>query len=161
VTALVDAGALRQIVLNLLDNAIKFGPRGQTVRLIVERADMRARVIVEDEGPGIPLSDRERIWTPYVRLRREHSAASVGSGIGLAVVRELAELHGGTALVEESSTGGARFVIEMPVAGAPDEPPSLTPPTRRIRDRAREPQSWAGRARRRLARGLASPTKRS
>src|SRR5688572_2901561 len=155
VTAAVDSGALRQIILNLLDNALKFGPRGQTVRLIVERADERARIAVEDEGPGIPIVDRERIWSPYVRLRRERSAAHEGSGIGLAVVRELAALHNGNAYVEESPSGGARFVVELPMAssvsrdvGAPATPREHT------RDASRERQTWAGRARRRMTRGL-------
>jgi len=163
VTALVDCGALRQIVLNLLDNAIKFGPRGQTVRLIVERVDDRARITVEDEGEGIPLPDRERIWSPYVRLRRAHSAANEGSGIGLAVVRELTEQHGGRTYVEESASGGARFVIEVPVAGTSDVEPVLTSAVKRerTREKSREPQGWVGRARRQLARGSDSSAKRS
>jgi signal transduction histidine kinase len=151
VTAYVDAGALRQIVLNLLDNATKFGPRGQTVRLTVEQADHRARIAVEDQGPGIPIADRERIWSPYVRLRREKSAANEGSGIGLAVVRELAQLHGGSAVVQDAPGGGARFVIELPVA-APAIDGRTPAPARREPVRVRE--GWAGRARRQLRRGI-------
>ena len=164
VHALVDCGALRQIVLNLLDNAIKFGPRGQTVRLIVERVAERARIAVEDDGPGIPLSDRERIWSPYVRLRREHSVANEGSGIGLAVVRELADLHGGEAFVETTERGGSRFVVEVPmVRDTSDDDRSLPSATRRdrARDRSRAPQSWASRARRQLLRGSDSSTRHS
>ena len=162
VTALVDCGAVRQIVLNLLDNGLKFGPRGQTVRLSVERADDRARIAVEDEGPGIPVADRERIWSPYVRLRRERSAADEGSGIGLAVVRELTELHRGVAYVEDSPSGGARFVVELPIASVPsaDETDAAGPRRDRSRDVAREPQGWAGRARRRMTRGLGDPANR-
>jgi signal transduction histidine kinase len=157
VTAYVDVGALRQIVLNLLDNATKFGPRGQTVRLTVEQADDRARIAVEDEGPGIPLVDRERVWSPYVRLRREKSAANEGSGIGLAVVRELTQLHGGSAVVQDAPGGGARFVIELPIAAPATD--GRTPPTaRREPPRARE--GWAGRARRQLTRGVDTPAGR-
>ena len=151
VVAFVDAGALRQIVLNLLDNATKLGPRGQTVRLTIEQADDRARIAVEDEGPGIPLADRERIWSPYVRLRREKSAANEGSGIGLAVVRELTQLHGGSAVVQEAPGGGARFVIELPIA-APANDGRTAPPVRREPVRARE--GLAGRARRHITRGV-------
>ena len=113
------------------------------------------------KGPGIPISDRERIWSPYVRLRREQSMANEGSGIGLAVVRELAELHGGEAYVEATERGGSRFVVEVPmVRTASDDDRSLPPTARRdrARDRSRAPQSWASRARRRLLRGSDSPT---
>ncbi|HUQ80053.1 MAG TPA: HAMP domain-containing sensor histidine kinase [Gemmatimonadaceae bacterium] len=161
VTALADPGSLRQIVLNLLDNAIKFGPRGQTVRLIVERADSVARIAVEDDGPGIPLSDRERIWSPYVRLRREHSAANEGSGIGLAVVRELTELHRGAAYVEDSATGGARFVVEVPIAGAAPDASVPVPRAGNAPGKARDPQGWARRTRRQIARGVDSSGKPS
>jgi signal transduction histidine kinase len=118
VTAHVDTGAFRQILLNLLDNALKYGAPGQTVRVAVSAAGDRARLTVDDEGRGIPLSDREQVWSPYVRLRRDQNVAHGGSGIGLAVVRELAELHGGAAWVDASPAGGARFVVELPLEAA-------------------------------------------
>ena len=161
VTAAVDCGAVRQIVLNLLDNALKFGPPGQTVRLVVERVDDRACIAVEDEGPGIPEVDRGRIWTPYVRLRRERNASQEGSGIGLAVVRELTLLHGGTSSVEESSGGGARFVVELPLAAPTATNAREALPAREwSRDGVRERQSWAGRAKRRVTRGPGGPVGR-
>ena len=170
ITAFVDCGAVRQIVLNLLDNALKFGPRGQTVRLTVERVNALARIVVEDEGPGIPIADRNRIWSPYVRLRRQRSAANEGSGIGLAVVRELTALHRGVAYVEDARTGGARFVVELPTASPTAAEPYRTPTPgrerttgrreiREGREPARERQSWTTRARRRLARN-ADPSPR-
>jgi len=155
-TAAVDGGAVKQIVLNLLDNALKFGPRGQTVTVIVERGNERARIAVEDEGAGIPVVDRERIWSPYVRLRRERSTGQAGSGIGLAVVRELTELHGGRSYVEHSPSGGARFVVELPLAAGPSGATAddAASPDRRPREAPRELQTWAGRATRRVTRGL-------
>jgi signal transduction histidine kinase len=139
VVANVDSGAVRQIVLNLLDNALKFGPSGQTVRLIVDRVDARVRLAVEDEGPGIPVVDRTRIWSPYVRLRREKSVAHEGSGIGLAVVRELTALHRGEAYVEDAAGGGARVVIELPIgAGMHDLADMAAPRRPRSRDRSVE-----------------------
>ena len=155
ITANVDGGAVRQMVLNLLDNALKFGPPEQTVRVIVDCVDTRARIAVEDEGPGIPVADRERIWSPYVRLRHERSAPYEGSGIGLAVVRELAALHRGTAYVEETLGGGARFVVELPtLPSSPNESPEHRVPNR-SRERSREGSErrrTAGRARWRLTR---------
>ncbi|HEU4563779.1 MAG TPA: HAMP domain-containing sensor histidine kinase, partial [Gemmatimonadaceae bacterium] len=111
--ARVDAAALRQILLNLLDNAVKYGPAGQTVTVGSARLDGYVRLWVEDEGAGIPVPDRERIWHPFVRIARDQHAARAGSGIGLAVVRELVELHGGRAWVESGVGGGARFVVEV------------------------------------------------
>jgi signal transduction histidine kinase len=113
----VDPGALRQILLNLLDNAVKYGPIGQEVRVTLERSGDRksARIVVEDEGPGIPKGSRERVWEPFYRLDRDASSAVAGSGIGLSVVRELATKLGGSARIEDSRSG-ARIVVELPLA---------------------------------------------
>ena len=115
VGAMVDAGALRQVLINLLDNAVKYGPDGQEVRITLTGGD-RARISVEDDGPGIPVNERERVWEPFRRLARDANSAVAGSGIGLAVVRELVERQDGTVRIEGSATGGARFVIELPPA---------------------------------------------
>ncbi len=121
----VDPGAVRQMLLNLLDNAVKYGPPGQTVMVGAGRGGAGAhngapRLWVDDCGPGIPHSDRERVWERFWRLKRDRGTAVAGSGIGLAVVRELATLHNGRAWVEDAppEAGGARFVIELPVAPA-------------------------------------------
>lgn len=112
--ARVDPRALRQIVLNLLDNAVKYGPLGQTVTVSLTGTDRTVMVAVEDRGPGVPRSEREHIWEPYYRLGREHDASVGGSGIGLSIVRELVLLHGGRTWVEDATAGGARFVVEFP-----------------------------------------------
>jgi signal transduction histidine kinase len=109
----VDEDAIRQIVLNLLDNAVKYGPEGQTIRVSVQRDDAHVRIAVEDEGPGIPPRQRKRIWRRYVRLSRERDRAIAGAGIGLALVRELAALHGGRAWCEAGAIG-AKFIVEIP-----------------------------------------------
>lgn len=132
VHAVADRSALRQMVLNLLDNAVKYGPAQQTVTVgtsIVGAADMaRTRVWVDDEGKGIPPRERERVWDSFYRLDHHASSSVAGSGIGLFVVRELARQHGGDAWVEDAPSGGARIVIELPVAarapGFTDEHPS-------------------------------------
>jgi signal transduction histidine kinase len=118
IVAPVDPGAFRQILLNLLDNAVKYGPAGQTAQVRLRRAGDIARLEVEDEGPGIPAKDRERIWEAFHRLDRDVDSAVAGSGIGLSVVRELAELHGGRAWVDTGSAGGACFVVELPAVDA-------------------------------------------
>ena len=128
--AAVDGESLRQIVLNLLDNAVKYGPAGQLIEVAIHETPTSVQISVDDEGPGIPLRERERIWRKFERLGRDQSSHKAGSGIGLAVVRELVLLHGGSAWVEEGSRGGARFILELPkraaattrIAAAEEEP---------------------------------------
>ncbi len=123
VQASVDPGALRQILLNLLDNAVKYGPVGQVVRVTLATHEGRARLMVDDEGPGIPAADRVRVWKAFQRLERDVNSAVAGSGIGLAVVCELVLGHGAKAWVEEGPQGrGARFVIEFPAAVGAEVP---------------------------------------
>ena len=111
----VDPGAMRQMLLNLLDNAVKYGPAGQTVTVGAAAGPSGAtRLWVDDCGPGVPRDDRERVWDRFWRLERDRGSAVAGSGIGLAVVRELAGLHRGRAWVEDAESGGSRFVVELP-----------------------------------------------
>ena len=118
VTAVVDGDALRQILLNLLDNAVKYGPAAQQVVIGLEHGDDGwARLSVDDQGPGIPPGERQRIWRSFERLEHDRRSAVAGTGIGLAVVRELVALHGGSVRVEAGAREGARFVVELPLAG--------------------------------------------
>ena len=109
-----DGDALRQMVLNLLDNAVKYGPPGQTVTVRLEAPDGRVRLTVDDQGPGVPLSERSRIFQRFIRLERDREANTSGAGIGLSLVQELARLHRGRAWVDAAPGGGARFVVEWP-----------------------------------------------
>ena len=109
-----DRDAVVQILRNLLENAIKYGPEGQTVRVAAEAHDGVARLAVEDQGPGVPPAEREKIWQPYQRLTRDRKAAGAGTGLGLSVVAELSALLRGKAWVEDAPGGGARFVVELP-----------------------------------------------
>ena len=118
VYVVIDPAAYRQILLNLLDNAVKFGPSGQTITVeltaVLAEAE-RVRLAVEDEGSGVAAEDRERIWAPFVRLPAAGGVAP-GTGIGLAIVRDLAGRHGGRAWVERATSGGARFVVDLPTS---------------------------------------------
>ena len=108
----LDRDAFRQVMLNVLDNALKFGPDGQ--RIVVRTASIgeRAVITVDDEGPGVPADERERAFEAFVRTRA--SGNKTGSGIGLAVVREVVRRHGGTARLDVSPSGGARVEIQLP-----------------------------------------------
>lgn len=113
VQAAVDRGAVRQMLINLLDNAVKYGPIGQTVTLGVATHGAFARFTVEDEGPGIPDEHRTTIWEPFQRLARDSNSAIAGSGIGLSVVRSLVVAHSGRVAVEAGAVG-ARLVVDLP-----------------------------------------------
>lgn len=111
--------ALRHIVVNLLDNAVKYGPAEQTVLVAVGRENGSVAISVDDEGPGIAAADRDAIWRPFTR--GGSSADQGGSGIGLTIVREVAAANGGTARVEAGARGGARFVVTLPIDAAAAE----------------------------------------
>jgi two-component system phosphate regulon sensor histidine kinase PhoR len=114
------------MLLNLLDNAIKYGPAGQTVTVTVDRHGGRARLTVRDQGPGVPLGERHRVWQPFQRLERDVHSAAAGSGIGLYVVRELAAMQNGEVWIEDAPQGsGARFGVAFPlVDGAGHDAPA-------------------------------------
>jgi signal transduction histidine kinase len=106
----VDRDQIQQLLLNLLKNAEEaMGERGG-VRLAVFREGDRVVFAVDDEGPGVPPSQRERIFEPYVTGRPE------GTGLGLAIARRIAEEHGGSLQAEDAPTGGARFALRLPAA---------------------------------------------
>ena len=126
--ASVDAEALRQMLVNLLDNAVKYGPADQTITVGLDAGDGKALIRVEDQGPGIPAAERERIWDRFWRLERDRGSAVAGTGIGLSVVRELVALHGGRAWAEDGREGvGARFILELPLAGLSQTAPGGAP----------------------------------
>jgi signal transduction histidine kinase len=112
--ALVDSQALRQVLLNFLENAVKYGPPGQTITVGARREGDRVRIWVDDEGPGVAESERADIWNAFQRGRSAERSGQGGSGIGLAVVRDLVLQHGGSVSVDTAPGGGARFVVELP-----------------------------------------------
>lgn len=120
--ATVDPARFRQLLLNLLDNAVKFGPPGQHVAVTLERAGDHGLLRVADQGPGVPESERQAVWEPYYRGASAERAAVGGSGIGLAIVKDVAGRIGGRVWVEAAPSGGAVFLVELPLAPAPATP---------------------------------------
>jgi signal transduction histidine kinase len=112
----VDPGSLRQILINLLDNAVKYGRKPQQIIVGLEPRGAAACLYVEDEGPGVPPTDRERIFQRFQRLDRDRQSSIAGTGIGLSVVRDLVTKHGGTCSVTSGERGGARFIVELPLS---------------------------------------------
>ncbi len=121
--ARAPADAIRQIVSNLLDNALKYGPQAQRIDIRVTATGSTVRLVVDDEGPGVPIASRADIWRPFRRLEHAQATHTTGSGVGLAIVADLAERAGGHACVEDAPTGGARFLVELPATtGSRTEP---------------------------------------
>jgi signal transduction histidine kinase len=116
--AAVDAAAFRQVILNLLDNAVKYGPEQGDVEVGLCRAGDAVLVSIADRGPGVPAGERQAIFRRFQRLDRDRRTAATGAGLGLAVVRELVARHGGSCAVEDREGGGARFVVRLPAQDA-------------------------------------------
>jgi signal transduction histidine kinase len=108
---------LRRAIANLLDNAGRHA--ATTVRVGVHARDGRVRVLVDDDGPGIAEVDRERAFERFTRLddHRARSAASGGAGLGLSLVRRIAQRHDGSAHIDTAPLGGARVVLDLPAHG--------------------------------------------
>jgi signal transduction histidine kinase len=109
-----DRDRLAQVIGNLLSNAIKYSPAGGTVRVHVELEGDRAVLMVNDQGMGIDEADRERVFEKFFRSS-EASARISGTGLGLAVAREIVETHGGEIRVQSEPGSGSTFWIELPL----------------------------------------------
>lgn len=115
VVVVADKRRLERVMANLIENAETYG--GGVVRVSIEHGDGCVRVAVEDAGPGVPDDERRRIFERFVRGRAAGRRSSGhGTGLGLALVAEHVRLHGGRVWVEDRSGGGARFVVELPIA---------------------------------------------
>jgi two-component system phosphate regulon sensor histidine kinase PhoR len=114
----MDERAMQLVVINLVENALKYAPKTEIVRVEVARDDEQAVLRVVDRGPGIPAEDRERVFERFYRGKSARSGQVRGSGIGLALVQHIAEAHGGDVEVREGEGGrGATFVVSIPLAG--------------------------------------------
>lgn len=109
-----DRRLLRQALVNLVDNALKYGAPAQRIRLAaLPAASGWVRLQVEDQGPGVPPEQRVRVFEPYERLVRDQASERTGSGLGLAVVRHIASACQGKVWLEDAPGGGTRAVLEL------------------------------------------------
>ena len=110
-----DPDRLAQILDNLISNAVKFTPAGGRVRVALRVERDLARITVSDDGPGIPAEEREHLFEPFFRARQATKDVVPGSGLGLAVVKAIAEAHGGTVGVESEVGRGSVFHADLPL----------------------------------------------
>ena len=103
-----DAEALRTLLSNLIDNAVRYTPSNGRVDITVQPEDDRVALAVRDNGPGIAPAEREKLFMPYYSTKRR------GSGLGLAIVRRIVAEHGGTIEVGDNVPKGTKFTIELP-----------------------------------------------
>lgn len=122
-TVLGDAARLERVLVNLLDNACSFSPPGGIVTVAIERQNDRISLSVSDQGPGIPVEAREKIFDRFHSLRPEGEQFGSHSGLGLAIARTIAEAHDGTLTASDRPDGkpGACLVLELPVPEDEDE----------------------------------------
>ena len=111
-----DGLRLRLIVDNLVSNALKYAPLASDVRIGLTRQGDHAVLTVDDEGPGIPVDQRVRVFDPYTRLDAQPTGAETATGLGLFLAREIVQQYDGTIEAGESPQGGARFTVRLPLA---------------------------------------------
>jgi two-component system, OmpR family, heavy metal sensor histidine kinase CusS len=110
-----DADRLRQLVFNLLDNAIKYTPAGGTITVRGESPNGYAKLIVADTGVGIPPDHLPHVFDRFYRVDPSRSDETEGAGLGLSICRSIAEAHGGGVQIESATTLGTRVTLVLPV----------------------------------------------
>jgi two-component system phosphate regulon sensor histidine kinase PhoR len=110
---MLDENAMTLLLLNLLENAVKYG-RGE-IAVYLTRQGNRLRLVVGDQGPGIPPEEHRRIFDRFYRTRQARGTNVRGSGIGLSLVKHIAEAHGGTVIVDSELGHGAAFIVDIPL----------------------------------------------
>ena len=110
-----DDEMLKRMLLNLLDNAVKYTPPGGEISIVLGSKNGDAHIVVTDTGIGIPAEDQPRIFDRFYRVDKARSRAQGGAGLGLSIARWIVEGHGGTLSVESAPGRGSAFTVELPV----------------------------------------------
>ena len=110
-----DQELINRLLLNLLDNAVKYTPEGGEISLALERQNGNAEIVVRDTGIGIPEADQPRVFDRFYRVDKARSRALGGAGLGLSIVRWIVDVHGGEISVESAPGRGSKFVVKLPL----------------------------------------------
>ena len=113
----VDASLIERVLVNLLDNALKYTPPAAGILIGAKAVDDAMYCFVEDEGPGLPSGNPEQLFEPFVRGQKESSIS--GAGLGLALCRSIVQAHGGTIQAAAVQPSGTRFEIHLPLGSPP------------------------------------------
>ncbi|MGH9756760.1 MAG: sensor histidine kinase, partial [Candidatus Acidiferrales bacterium] len=111
-----DASLLRDVLQNLLDNAIQYTPPGGHIRVTAHADEREASITVTDTGMGIPLTDQERIFERFYRVDAARSREEGGTGLGLSIAKHIVEAHGGRISVVSNVGQGSEFSFSIPLA---------------------------------------------
>lgn len=122
IKTLMNPQLLEQAVVNLIDNAVKYGPPDSVVRVGVEEDQAEIRILVRDNGPGIPTEHQARLFERFYRIDKSRSKDVGGTGLGLAIVNHIAQIHGGRVGLESSVGRGSVFTLYLPKIPAASEP---------------------------------------
>jgi two-component system sensor histidine kinase KdpD len=114
---LADSVMIEQVLINLLENAVRYTPPGSALEIFAEINESSVEIAVADHGPGIPKGQEERLFEKFYQTR--HESAQSGVGLGLAICRAIVEVHGGRIVARNRSEGGAEFVFSLPLDQAP------------------------------------------
>ena len=115
-----DSLKLQQVLYNVIDNAIKYTPRGGEVHAELTRSGKRAIIRISDSGIGIPAADLPHIFDRFYRVDKARSRATGGTGLGLSIVKQIVQLHGGTITATSEENAGSAFTIDLPIAPKKD-----------------------------------------
>ena len=115
-----DTLKLQQVLYNIIDNAIKYTPRGGEVHCALNRSGKNAVIRVSDTGVGIPAEDLPHIFDRFYRVDKARSRETGGTGLGLSIVKQFVNLHGGTIDAKSTFGKGTTFIIELPLAPRQD-----------------------------------------
>jgi len=117
VKIITDRDAIKQVMLNLIDNAVKYASDGKTIDISMEIEGKNCKLNVSDRGPGIPKDHRERVFEKFHRVDNSLTSQKQGAGLGLSIAKSIVQDLGGSIIYKPRDGGGSSFIIILPLAG--------------------------------------------